>query len=352
MTAPATASATAPRTERGASPRGDAADGPARKAPPPGSLRSRPWWPYAKRIVTWVFFVAVAWLIFRYARTIDWADVLKAMLALPPLSVALGIGLTTASYLLYSTYDLLGRHMLGHKLRTTTVMGVTFVCYAFNLNLGSLVGSVALRYRLYSRLGLENEAITKVIGFSMLTNWFGYLAIAGAAFCFGGVQLPPDWKIDSGQLRIVGVVLMLLAAGYLVTCGVAGERVWHVRGREFETPSLRMGLLQLAISVGNWALMGAVMWVLMPDHAHFLEVLAVLLVAAVAGLISHVPAGLGVLEAVFLALLGHRIQQGPLLGSLLAYRAVYYVLPLLVASVFYLTTELRARKLRRESQRA
>jgi hypothetical protein len=35
-------------------------------------------------------------------------------------------------------------------------MGVTFISYAFNLNLGSLVGGVAFRYRLYSRLGLGN----------------------------------------------------------------------------------------------------------------------------------------------------------------------------------------------------
>ena len=312
-------------------------------------IAAKPWWPWLKRVVTWTFFAVVAWLIVRYARTLDWSDVLDAIRVLPRSSISIAVGLTAASYLLYSTYDLLGRRMLGHALRTSTVMGVTFVCYAFNLNLGSLVGSVALRYRLYSRLGLESDAITKVIGFSMLTNWFGYLAIAGAAFCFGGIALPPDWKIDSGQLRVLGVVLMALAAAYVVTCGVAERRTWRIRGHDFETPSLRMAFLQLAVSVGNWALMGAVMWVLMPGHPGYLHVLAVLLVAAVAGLISHVPAGLGVLEAVFIALLGHEIPEGRLLGTLLAYRAVYYLLPLAVAAVFYLATELRARRLRREA---
>ena len=315
-------------------------------------MSATPWWPRLKRALTWTFFAVVAWLVFRYARTLDWSDVLDAMRGLPRSSIALAIGLTAASFLLYSTYDLLGRRMLGHRLRTSTVMGVTFVCYAFNLNLGSLVGSVALRYRLYSRLGLENDAITKVIGFSMLTNWFGYLAIAGAAFCFGGIALPPDWKIDSGQLRVVGVVLMALAAAYVVTCALAGRRTWTVRGHRFETPTLRMALLQLAVSVGNWALMGAVVWVLMPGHPAYLHVLAVLLVAAVAGLISHVPAGLGVLEAVFIALLGHEIPEGRLLGTLLAYRAIYYLLPLAVAAVFYLVTEVRARRLRQEAARA
>lgn len=300
----------------------------------------------ARRLATAVFFVVVGWLIFRYARTIDWSDVWQAVRRLPPLAVAAGIGFTACSYLVYSMYDLLGRRMTGHTLPTGTVMGVTFVCYAFNLNLGSLVGSVGLRYRLYSRLGVGNDVITRLIGFSMLTNWIGYLAIAGAAFGFGSVALPPDWKIDSGQLRIVGAVLMLLAIGYLASCAIAGERVWTIRGHELPTPSFRMGLLQVGISVTNWALMGAVMWVLLDVRGGYLHVLAVLLVAAVAGLISHVPAGLGVLEAVFLALLGHEVAQGKLLGALLAYRAIYYLLPLLVASVFYLVTEVRARQRR------
>jgi len=41
----------------------------------------------------------------------------------------------------------LGRHLTRHRLGTGTVMGVTFISYAFNLNLGSLVGGVAFRYR-------------------------------------------------------------------------------------------------------------------------------------------------------------------------------------------------------------
>ena len=315
-------------------------------------LRDRPWWPWARRVLTWGFFAIVAWLIVEQARTIDWDDAFDAVVNLPRTTVALAVALAACSYLLYSTYDLLGRSVMKHGLKTGTVMGVTFVCYAFNLNLGSLVGSVALRYRLYTRLGLDNETITRVIGFSMFTNWVGYLVLAGFAFCFGSVTLPPDWKIDSGGLRVVGVVLMLVGAAYPLLCAVAGNRTWRIRGHAFSTPSLRMALLQLVISIGNWSLMGSVVWVLLQHQAGYLHVLAVLLVAAVAGLLTHVPAGIGVLEAVFIALLGYQVPQGRLLGALLAYRAIYYLLPLAVASVFYAVTELRARQLRRAARAA
>jgi uncharacterized membrane protein YbhN (UPF0104 family) len=209
------------------------------------------------------------------------------------------------------------------------------------------VGGVAFRYRLYSQLGLDNLTITRVLGFSMLTNWLGYLVLAGAVFCFFPMELPPDWKMDGEGLRVLGALLLAAGAAYLVLCAIARQHTWRLRGHELDTPSLRMALLQLAMSALNWSLIGGMIWLLLQRQLPYHEVLAVALVAAVAGVITHVPGGLGVLEAVFLALLGHRAPQGTLLGALLAYRAIYYLLPLILAALTYVATELRARMLRR-----
>jgi uncharacterized membrane protein YbhN (UPF0104 family) len=318
----------------------------ARAAAQPGAP-ARPWWPWLKRIALWVFLCGVAWLIVRQARTIEWDEVLDALQALPLALVAAAAAVAAASFALYTTFDLLGRHLTGHRLRTPTVMGVAFISYAFNLNFGSLVGGVAFRYRLYSRLGLRASDITRVLGFSMLTNWIGYLLVAGAAFALSPLVLPDEWRIDSGGLRILGVALLAVATGYLAMCALAGGRALTVRGHILEVPSLRMGALQLLLSAANWSLMGAIVWLLLQGRIDYPQVLAVLLVAAVAGVITHVPAGLGVLEAVFVALLSHQVPQGPLLGALLAYRAVYYLLPLMVALVLYGITEWRVRHRRK-----
>jgi uncharacterized membrane protein YbhN (UPF0104 family) len=305
------------------------------------ALRSA--WPWIRRIGTWVFFALVAWLIVNQARGIDWDEVLDAVSRLPASVLWMAGGLAAASFALYSTYDLLGRRVTGHSLGTGAVMGVTFVSYAFNLNLGSLVGAVASRYRLYSRLGLKTETITRVLGFSMLTNWLGYLVVGGLAFSFWPLELPPDWKIGNGGLRLLGAGLLAVAVAYLVVCVVASDRTWHVRGHSFSPPSLRMACLQLAMSCTNWALMGGIVWLLLQQKVPYPEVLAVLLVGAVAGVITHVPAGLGVLEAVFVALLAHRLPQGQILAALIGYRAFYYIAPLAIAAVAYLAMEWRAR---------
>lgn len=313
----------------------------------PGHATTRAWWHWLKRIATWTFFGLVAWLLVHQARTIDWAEVLQAVREIPLPALLAALLLAACSFALYSSYDLLGRHMTGHGLGARTVMGITFISYAFNLNLGSLIGGVAFRYRLYSRHGLNNITITRVLGFSMLTNWFGYLAVAGVAFFFWPMALPPDWKIEADGLRILGATLLALALAYLVLCAVAREHIWEIRGHELQTPALGMALLQLVMSCTNWALIGGVIWFLLQQQLPYPQVLAVLLVAAVAGVITHVPAGLGVLEAVFVALLSHQMPTDRLLGALLAYRAIYYLLPLCIASVAYFLTEVRARQRRR-----
>ncbi len=73
-------------------------------------------------------------------------------------------------------------------------------------------------------------------------------------------------------------------------------------------------------------------------------VLMVLLVAAIAGVVTHVPAGLGVLEAVFIALLAGQVPAPTLLGVLLAYRALYYLAPLALAVPLFLVMEIRHRR--------
>jgi glycosyltransferase 2 family protein len=88
--------------------------------------------------------------------------------------------------------------------------------------------------------------------------------------------------------------------------------------------------------------MGAIVAALLPGPVGYPMVLGVLLLSAVATAIAHIPAGIGVLEAVFLALLGGRIAEAPLLAALLAYRAFYYLVPLLLAVVVFLLFEARA----------
>ena len=307
-------------------------------------ITNKRWWPWLKRGATAAFFLLVAWLLVTQARAIEWGAVLMA-LANYPVSTLLGAAaLALLSLLLYSTFDLLGRHYTGHTLAALTVMRVTFISYMFNLNLGSLVGGVAVRYRLYTRLGLGAGVIARVMSLSMLANWIGYLLLAGIIFGFHAPKLPPGWAIDSADLQILGFVLLALALLYLLLCTFARRRDFTLRGHNLSLPTLRLAALQLGMGAANWLLMGGIIFVLLQQRISFPTVVSVLLVGAVAGVIARIPAGLGVLEAVFVALLSHRVPTPELLAALLAYRLIYYLAPLMLAAVLYLVAETRAKK--------
>ncbi|MDB5749755.1 MAG: putative rane protein [Ramlibacter sp.] len=307
-------------------------------------LTGKPWWPWVKRSAGLAFLALVAVLLVKYARGVDWGEVRQSVLALPRGVLWLAGALCLASHVLYSCFDLVGRRYTGHRLPVRKVMQINFISYAFNLNFGSLVGGVAFRYRMYSQLGLAYATITRVLTLSMLTNWLGYLLLAGAVFTVAPLDLPPDWKVDSDGLRLLGVALVAAALAYLLLCGWSSRRSWTIRGHELILPRPRMALLQLALSCANWMLMAAAVYMLLQGKVPYPSVLSVLLIAAVAGVITHVPAGLGVLEGVFIALLSHRLPEATLLGALLGYRALYYIAPLFVAGLLYLTVEVRARK--------
>jgi glycosyltransferase 2 family protein len=301
-------------------------------------------WPWIKRFVPALFLVAVAFLLVRYARHVDWPRVVKSIRDLPNDVLLQALGFAAISHLVYSLMDLVGRHYTGHRIPKRKVMQVSFTCYAFNLNLGSLVGGIGLRYRLYSRLGVRYANITRIVTLSMVTNWLGYILLAGIVFTVYPLQLPPHWNIDSEELRLIGVALLAFTVCYLGFCTFSRTRSWKVRGHEIDLPTLRMAGAQLAISCTHWMTMAAVPWMLLQGQVDYPTVLAVLLIAAIAGVMLHVPAGLGVTEAVFIALLSDRIPTHQLLGALLAFRALFYLTPLLAGGLLYLSMEMRLRK--------
>lgn len=301
-------------------------------------------WRRVRRAVFFVFLLGVAALLVHYGRSVDWPQVGASLARYRAGTLAMAAALTAASYLLYSGFDLAARRYARHELGAPRVMAISTVCYAFSLNLGALVGGAGLRYRLYSRQGLGLGTIGRIVAFTIATNWMGYLLLAGALFVSGRVDTPPQWQVSGARLSWLGAAMLLAVAAYLVACHAWGGRVLHWRGRHFRLPPLPLAWLQLLLAASNWALMAALLFVLMPEGVSYPAVLGALLVAAVASAIAHIPAGIGVMEAVFLPLLGHHAPQPQLLAALLAYRAFYYLGPLLLAIAGYVVLEARRKR--------
>jgi uncharacterized membrane protein YbhN (UPF0104 family) len=291
-----------------------------------------------RRIRPWVsaaFVLLIAGAITFAARHIDWPQVGQALRRIPPGRLLLAALFSSLSYAGYACVDLFAYAQLGDRVSRPRSMAIAFVSYAFNQNFGSLLGSIGFRFRLYSHYDVKPAAIARVVGLSFLTNWSGYFVLAGIAFSSRSLQLPSQWDLGATGLQLIGAALLLLVTSYLGLCAFSPKRTWRVAGADIELPHWSRALVQVGLSCLIWLAIAATLYTLLRGHAGPLTILTVFLLASIAGLITHVPGGLGVIEAVFLALLGGQYARHELLAALIVYRVVYYLWPLLPAAALY-----------------
>jgi hypothetical protein len=311
----------------------------------------RAWW-WFKRVAPWVLAGLILTLVAFEARRVDWPDVWRALRAQSPGWLAGAAVLSLLSYGLYATFDLIGRRLTGHRLPVSRTLVIAAISYAFNLNLGAWVGSLALRLRLYTRWGLPATTVMQIVAHSMVTNWLGYLWVGGAVLLWTPPTLAQNGLLSADWLRAIGLVMMGAALAYLALCQYAPQRQITWRGHRLVLASGRLAAGQAAVGGANWLLIGVIMWGLLGGRVDYATVLGVMLLAAVAGVVTHVPANLGVLEAIVVASLGTLVPKSELLAAVLAYRATYYLLPFLLALPAYALSEAAARRSDRLTGRA
>ncbi len=292
-----------------------------------------------------VLVVALA-LLHRELRTYSVAEILAGLRALPTGQILGAVAFTAASFLTLTGYDWLAARYVKADLPYRRLALASFIGHAFSQSLGfSLLTGASVRFRLYSAWGVEAPDIARIIAFSSTTFWVGFLALAGAAFAVDPPPLPAALSFLGGSARPLGVLLVLVTLGYLVWCRWGGSAI-RFRGWSLPKPSVGMGLQQILVSAVDWAASAAALYVLLPAGTglSFPTFLAAYLLAQIVGLVSHVPGGLGVFEVVLLVALREHAGDSSFVTSLLAFRAIYYLLPLVLAAATLGVFEFRRRQ--------
>jgi uncharacterized membrane protein YbhN (UPF0104 family)/CheY-like chemotaxis protein len=308
----------------------------------------RPAWRRLRRIAPWLLAATVLALVLRQAIGIDWAAVRAALTGLPWPLLAGAVAVALAGHAVFACYDLVARRVVGHPASAKRSAFIGAVGYALNLNFGALIGGVAVRLRLYRRAGVPLPQAGAVVAGGMLANWCGWATLAAGALLWAQPLPWPGGGPVSGSAWRLALALLLLAAPALLLLACArwsGQALPTWRGLPLPSalrwPSLPTAGLWLLLATLSWALASTVVWMLLQGALPWWPVAGAMLLAAVAGVVTHVPASLGVLEAVLLATLGGAVAPPTLLAALIAYRAVYYGLPLAAALVGYLALESR-----------
>jgi phosphatidylglycerol lysyltransferase len=291
-------------------------------------------------------FALAAGVLHRELAGVHYRDVLQHLHAIPTRSIGLSVALTVLGYLSLTGYDALAFRWIRRPLGYSRIALASFIAYVFSHNVGlSFFGGSAVRYRMFTSWGVAPAELARVIPFNVITFWLGFLALSGVALTAQPLALPSAWHPVVATTRALGVVLSGALLLWMAQ-SVRRDRVLRVRGFEVTLPGPGVTAAQIVLSSVDWALAAGVFYVLLPaaPGLSFAHVLGAFLLAQVAGVVSHVPAGLGVFETVMVLLLAPWLPGDAVLGSALAYRVVYYLLPLGIALAAFAAFELRERR--------
>lgn len=292
-----------------------------------------------KRILVVAFAILVLGMLTFAVLKVDWPEVIVALRALPANALFWAAAVAVLTYTVYSCFDLLGRIYTGHHLSWWRSMLVGFISYAFTMSLGSTIGGVGLRVRLYAKQGLQRGEIVRIWAISVMTNWTGYLVMFGTVLATGHVAIPQGWSAGDSVIRVAGFVGLGIVIAYLAATALLKQRSWVVRGHTIELPDFRIAIVQTVLGSLVWALLAAIPYILFQDRVPYMQVLGIVLISAVAGLAARVPGGIGVIEYVFVTMLSASIPRSETLAVVLVYRIFYYIGPLLVAGLCYVLAE-------------
>ncbi len=275
-----------------------------------------------------------------------------ALAGLPGWRIAASLAFTLASYLLLTCYDLVALGSLGVKVPWRTAARAAFTSYALSHNLGfaALTGGSA-RLRIYGAIGVPPATVARVVLIAGIAFWGGVVAVTALSLTLGTHAFTlGTHTFHPGAARAAGAVILLT----MIALPLAARRLPGPRGllaRAIPVP--HPGALALLLGLGalDLAFSALALFVLIPglSLADFPQLYLVYALAIVAGLVTHVPGGIGVFEAVVLAALpGGGASSAEIAAALVAYRAIYYLLPL--AAALPLNAAAEAHGLRRRVQ--
>ncbi len=298
---------------------------------------------YITGIVALGVLIAAGWVLREKLGNLDGAHIWARLNATAWADIGLSLACTAAAYLVLTVYDSTAFEYIQRPMRFSRIMYVSFVAYAFSHNIG--VGAVSggsVRYRFYSRWGVSAYDIATVIIFGGMAYVLGIIAVAGIIIFVNAEDLGLVSGLPVWSAHVVGVAATMVGSAYLLW-SLIGRPSLTVQGRSFQPPSIWIGLKQVVTACLEWGFASAALYLLMPadvgvTYWHFV---GIYVIGYVAGMMSQAPGGIGVFEAALLLMLPEAAPKEGVLAAILAYRALYFLLPFVIALAMMSGSEAR-----------
>ena len=272
------------------------------------------------------FLALAAVAISHQVAALRWAEIAPLLRGYRWSQIALALPFTAGSFLLLGGIEILALRTASAgrtwRIPARLALLTAFLAHAFSQSLGvALLTGTAVRLRAYAGHGLGTIVVTRITAMVTIAVVLGLLSVASAALLFSSALGHAPLRIPSGP---AGVTMALIVLSYLV---------WSIIARNL---SLGIAAVQIGLSAIDWYLTATILFILLPSSSPFAYVtfISACVLAHTLGMLSHVPGGAGVFEAMMFTLLSGELGgagRAALSAALIVYRLVYYLVPLAVA---------------------
>lgn len=304
-----------------------------------------------KKIISYsglFFFILAAGMLWWQLKQYSFGDIVRAITSIPVMNLFAACCACLAGYFALALYDCLALNYVGGRVSWWKWMLAGMLGFAISNNAGhAVVSGGAIRYRLYTRWRIRGGDIVKMLTINGFTYFLGCAAIAVVGyFLVPSDMFGQSMGLSMGMNTLFIFCLAALFAYFAVTV-IFHDKSIKIGQIKFQVPSTKMAFLQTLLGITDSVLAGLVLYFCMIPfvHMHFGTYIGLFVIAQTTGVFSQVPGGIGVFETMFLLALPDGVDKASVFGALLAYRIIYYVLPLIgVGGLFFIYERwLRAR---------
>lgn len=281
-------------------------------------------------------FLVSLWVMHRWLSKISLAQLLAELAAIPVINMVLAVVATFASFATLAGYEFYAIRYVGKRVARVRIALYAFITQSIAHAVGfALVVGASIRYKLYARYGLTVVDIAKIQVFFTTTFGLGALTLVGSALLLEPGPLARALDLPHGLWRATGAILLLLVVAFVIV-GAYFRRPIPFFGQNLGMPETRVVLIQIVLGVVDLMAVALALHLLLPPALNltYLETLGMFVAAVTVGLASHIPGSLGVFESTMILLIRPGEEMtAPVIGALIAFRAIYYILPLILGSV-------------------
>jgi phosphatidylglycerol lysyltransferase len=299
---------------------------------------------FQQLIISLSVFLFAALLTFLFGDVvlyIDYHEMVRGLRHLPGLAVAGSIAATLVAYAAFVGREASALRYIG----ATVSWGALLISGICGSALGNALGfgvfsAAAVRYRIYGAEGVPAYDVARLVVFVVAS--FG-VGLAGVGGTMALLEAGPVSEIVGAPVAVIrGLALLAIAAVAMLLLHGAPSPL-RVGRFSLRPPSRRLMAVHLALTATRLLAAAAALWVLLPaTPLSFMTFAAIFSGATAVAAVVHLPAGAGLFEIAVFWMFRGRASTESVAAALIAYRGIYFLLPLVVSAVAFSGFELAA----------